>query len=187
MWRANKPAIISREAFDTQYQRLLQIHNHHFRKAKPEHLLPVSLSEVASFKDHTFVKQLRAVSLANEAEDVTDAITDFIRCGIEQFRLSSEGNLAQQDISAFEGNLVRRWKEICRQRCKSPTQLAAETARDVGYDILADALQHREPLGGTAQEPYITTGSFHRLSDATRVWWNPRYVGKPAATTGGEA
>jgi hypothetical protein len=175
MWRAQKPAIITRDAFDTQYQRLLQIHRQRFRKAKPEHLLPVSASEVDSFKEHVFVKQLRAVSLADEDEEVTTAITDFIRCGVEQFRLSREGDLAQDDIMGFEGNLVRRWREICRNRCKMPAELPADVARDVGYAILADALQHREPLCGVTQEPYITTGSFHRLSDAACVWWNPHY------------
>lgn len=174
MWRAGKPAVITRDAFDTQYHRLLQIHSHRFRKAKPEHLVPVSASEVDNFRDHVFVKQLEAISLVDEDEEITTAITDFIRCGVEQFRLSTEGDIAQEDIKAFEDNLVRRWKEICRHRCKAPAKLAVDVARDVGYAIFADALEHREPLGGVTQEPYITTGSFHRLADAFRLTWNPR-------------
>lgn len=176
MWRAQKPAIITRDAFDTQYQRLLQLHSVKFKKAKPEHLLPIPASEVDNFKHSMFVKQLRCVSLVDEEVEVTTAIADFIRCGVEQFRLSQEGDLAQEDIVAFEGNLVRRWQEICRHHCKKPAEIAADIARDVGYEILADALSHREPLAGVVQEPYITTGSFHRLSDCVRIWWNP---GKP--------
>jgi len=175
-WREGRPAFIRRDDFDVQYQTLLSKFRERAVRADPEHLVEVQPSEVKKLLAAEFVEQLRAVSLVDENEEVIEAINDYLRCGRERLRLSDEGDLSKDDIIAFDNALERKWKQICRIRVGRPgsAQPSPDLA-DLGYQVLMDALSHREPLGGVEQEQYMTSGAFHWLADVHRVWWHPKY------------
>lgn len=178
-WRGGRPALISRDAFDSQYQALLDRMRQRAVRADPEHLVPVPPAAVRKLANAEFVRQLLAVALIDEKEEVIEAIKDFIRCGQERLRLSNEGDLTKDDMIAFDNSLERKWKAICRM-CGSQAAAAGQPPPDLahrGYQILLAALDHREPLAGVEQEAYMSTGAYHRLADDRRVWWHPNYQG----------
>lgn len=175
-WRSQRPAVITRSAFDTQLNRLQVVHHQGARRARPAHQIPVTTAQIDELRDSTFVKQLHAVDVLNGDELIDDSIQDFVRFGIEQFRLSGAGDLTRADVEAFDENLERRWKEHCRRHHGgSQSTVTDRQCCDAGYQVLLAAMEHREPLAGVTQEPYMTTGGFHRLADVVRIWWHPKW------------
>jgi hypothetical protein len=49
--------------------------------------------------------------------------------------------------------------------------------RDIGFEILTDTTEnHREMLAGNETEQvYLTSGTYHRLADASQIGWHPRF------------
>jgi hypothetical protein len=175
-WRAQKPAWITKNEFDEQYQRALEIHRQQRVRAKPEHLVPVGAVDFDGVRNSVFVDQLLAVSLVDEDQEINEAQVDFVRCSQERLRLAGEGVLTTDDFKAFDNSLIRRWRQIRRAHCGGDEACHPDCeARDLGYKVLTEVLHHREKLAAIDQEHYITAGSYHRLADDVTIWWNPTY------------
>ena len=118
------------------------------------------------------MKQLYFVT--DDDSIVDNAIREFIRCNIEKSRLSTEGNITDDDWKAFEVALLSRWDKI---RARVIRMKKAAPEEDVGFEIFTDTTEdHREKLAGSdTEQVYLTSGTYHRLADMIRIGWHPRF------------
>lgn len=169
-WRDRRPGILQRRAFDRQLHRTIE----RFRKYKkfglPEHLVPFAKEELQRHRKRRYVKQITIVT--REVDETIDAITDFVRCSTERFRLSREGELTDDDWKAFETDLQRSWRDIFRHWNRL---CGDEDEADIGYRILCATRDVGADLGGAAAHRYFVMGTYHRFSDDKTVGWHPRY------------
>ena len=87
-------------------------------------------------------------------------------------------------MERFDQNLIDRWKIIFSQferkykRSLKTCSDITELGEDIGFDILAETLNHREPLANQPTEQYyLTRGSYHRLANSKKLilGWHPEY------------
>jgi len=169
-WRAEKPAWITRKAFDKQYHRIHRQLRYYTKCGLPAHLLNVSQSERRRQLSKLFVRQLTLIN-ASQGEVFT-AIDDYCRCRIEKIRLANDGDLTSDDWLAFDDVLQRHWGVIS-EREKRSTQ--ARPAAEVGYSIYSTAIQFQAALAQEFPQPYMTTGTFHRLANELTIGWHPDF------------
>jgi hypothetical protein len=172
LWQQKQPAWIHRDHFVNQLQAVIDRRKRQIARERAEHLIPVTEDKVGQEKGSPFVKQLHLVT---DDDDLVDtAIREFIRCNIEKSRLSVEGNVTDDDWTAFETALFSRWDKI-RARVIRMRQAAPE--QDIGFEIFTETTEeHREKLAGAdTEQVYLTSGTYHRLADMVRVGWHPRF------------
>jgi hypothetical protein len=119
------------------------------------------------------VKQLHLIS---EDDSLIDAaIQDFVRCRIEKARLSEEGNVTDADWLIFEESLMRRWRVISARVQRMSRNQSEE---DLGFEVYTETTEeYRERLAGSdTDHVYLTSGSYHLLSNLIRLGWHPRYA-----------
>jgi hypothetical protein len=171
-WQSGNPAWISRDHFVNQLHATMDRRKRLMTRERSEHLIDVGEEKVGQAKGLPFVKQLHLIT---EDDSVVDgAIRDFIRCNIEKMRLSTEGNITDEDWIIFESTLLARWRRIFA-RVQRTQNGAPET--NMGWDVFSDTTdEHREKLAGMDTEQiYLTAGSYHRLADQLRVGWHPSW------------
>jgi hypothetical protein len=85
-----------------------------------------------------------------------------------------EGNITDDDWTAFESTLLTRWDKIRTRVIRMKPGVKEE---DLGFEIFADTTEeHREKLAGSdTEQVYLTSGSYHRLADVLMVGWHPRF------------
>lgn len=171
-WQQKQPAWIQRDHFVNQLHAVIDRRKRRIARERAEHLIPVTEDKVGQEKGRPFVKQLHLVT---DNDDIVDsAIREFIRCNIEKSRLSVEGNVTDDDWTAFETALLSRWDKISARVIRMK-QAAPE--EDIGFEIFTETTEeHREKLAGSdTEQVYLTSGTYHRLADMVRVGWHPRF------------
>lgn len=171
-WQQNKPAWIDRDHFVNQLHAVIDRRRRQVTRERAEHLIPIPDEKIGQEKGSPFVKQLHLVT--DDDTLVDGAIREFIRCNIEKLRLSTEGNITDEDWTAFESTLLARWQKI-RARVMRMKHGSAE--EEVGFEILTETTEaHREKLAGAdTEQVYLTSGTYHRMANLLRVGWHPRY------------
>lgn len=171
-WQQKQPAWIQRDHFVNRLYAVIDRRKRQITRERAEHLIPLTDDKIGQEKGSLFVKQLHLVT--DDDGIVDSAIREFIRCNIEKSRLSAEGNVTDDDWTAFETTLLSRWDKI-RARVVRMKQAAPE--EDIGFEIFTDTTEeHREKLAGSETEQvYLTSGTYHRLADMVRVGWHPRF------------
>lgn len=171
-WQSGDAGWLSRDDFVNQFYAILDRRRRQLTRERAEHLLPIADDALGKERARIFVRQLHLVTEDDVLVDT--AIREFIRCNIEKSRLSSEGNVTDEDWNAFEASLLERWVKI---RARIVRMRATETERDVGFEILMDTTQdYRERLAGNQTEHvYLTAGTYHRLADIPKLGWHPRF------------
>jgi hypothetical protein len=182
LWRINQPAWLTRDSFDVYYQKLVSRYKIKSFMETAKSLLPISESERAAQYNKTFVRQLYLLALEKEDDLLIDCIDDFLRCISERTKLSVKGNITKEEIALFDQNLVDRWKLIFAEFNREYKRKAPKSedihilGEDIGLKILLQTLNHREPLAGQQTEQYyLTSGSYHRLSNKLHLGWHPEY------------
>jgi len=172
-WQGNRPYWISRDHFVNQLHAILDRRRRLRDRERAEHLLPVDDELLGEQRGRPFVRQLHLVT--EDSSFVDGAIRDFVRCGIEKSRLSTEGNIADEDWVAFEAELISRWERIRSRVMRLSRELPEE---DQGFEVLTETTEeYRSRLAGAETDQiYLTSGTYHRLADATKVGWHPRFV-----------
>jgi hypothetical protein len=171
-WQLNKPAWIKRDYFVNQLHAILDRRKRQITRERAENLIPVSDDKVGETKGNRFVKQIHLVT--DDDAIVDNSIRDFIRCNIEKARLSTEGNVTDEDWNAFEAALLARWNKIFPRAIRMNQGKPDE---DVGFGVFTDTTEtHKEKLAGSdTEQVYLTAGTYHRLADMIRVGWHPRF------------
>lgn len=171
-WQLNQPAWIQRDHFVNQLHAVIDRRKRQIVRERAENLIPVTEDKVGQEKGRPFVKQLHLVT---DDDDIVDrAIREFIRCNIEKSRLSVEGNVTDDDWTAFEAALLSRWDKI---RARVIRMKQAAPKEDIGFEIFTETTEaHREKLAGSdTEQVYLTSGTYHRLADMVRVGWHPQF------------
>lgn len=171
-WQLKQPAWIQRDHFVNQLHAVIDRRKRQIARERAEHLIPVTEDKVGQEKGSPFVKQLHLVT--DDDGIVDSAIREFIRCNIEKSRLSAEGNVTDDDWTAFETVLRSRWDKI---RARVIRMKRAAPEEDIGFEIFTDTTEeYREKLAGSdTEQVYLTSGTYHRLADMVRVGWHPRF------------
>lgn len=170
-WRDRKPGIISRSAFDKQLYRIIHKIQKHKQYGLPEHLVPFAKEEeLKRHRSSNYVKQIHLVT--NDSEETIEAITDFVRCSTERFRLANEGSLTIDEWIGFEDSLHSAWRTIFRRENRL---WSGEEEDRIGYRIFTNVKDVRADLGGDSAHRYIVMGTYHRFADDKKVGWHPRY------------
>jgi hypothetical protein len=171
-WQQKQPAWIQRDHFVNQLHAVIGLRKRQIARERAEHLIPVTDDKLGQEKGSPFVKQLYLVT--DDDSIVDNAIREFIRCNIEKSRLSTEGNITDDDWKAFEVALQSRWDKI---RARVTRMKKAAPEEDVGFEIFTDTTEdHREKLAGSdTEQVYLTSGTYHRLADMIRIGWHPRF------------
>jgi hypothetical protein len=128
--------------------------------------------ERGKYKNHRYVRQVRLVRVS--ADEVLEAIDDYIRSSTERFRLAKGGDVSDDDWKDFEGTLKRKWGAIFRKEVRLADGKREE---DIGYRIMADTLSVDAALADAPTYPYMIKGTYHRLADdaTADVGWHPRF------------
>jgi hypothetical protein len=171
-WREGLPGWIERDHFVEQMHAIIHRRERSIKRERTELLLPITGEKVGQQMGRPFVRQLHLIT--DDDTVVDSAIREFLRCHSEKLRLCREGNITDDDWSAFEAALIARWTKIRSrvQRMKDGTP-----ERDVGFEIFTETTeQYREKLAGSdTEQVYLTSGTYHRLADRSTVGWHPRF------------
>jgi hypothetical protein len=172
-WQQGKPAWVRRDHFVNQLHAVIDRRKRQIRRERAENLIPVTDEKIGQEKGSPFVKQ---IYLITEDDSIVDnAIREFVRCSIEKMRLSAEGNVTDDDWQAFETTLQSRWEKI-RARVIRMSQ-SGQKEEDIGFEIFSDTTEnYREKLAGNdTEQVYLTSGTYHRLTNMIRLGWHPRF------------
>ncbi|MCY7559762.1 MULTISPECIES: ABC-three component system protein [Paenibacillus] len=183
-WRNSMPAWLSRDKFTDYYQKLLSRYSLKRFDETDQSLIPLSLVDKEAQYNELFVRQLYLLALEKNDDILISSIEDYLRCSYERTRFSIEGDITKEELERFDQNLIDRWKIIFSQferkykRSLKTCSDITELGEDIGFDILSETLNHREPLANQPTEQYyLTRGSYHRLANSKKLilGWHPEY------------
>jgi hypothetical protein len=171
-WQEKKPAWIKRDHFVNQLHAIIDLRKRKISRERAAHLIPIGDERIGKEKGSSFVKQLHLIT--DDDSVVDTSIREYIRCNIEKARLSSEGNITDDDWLSFESTLLARWEKI---RNRIARMRHGEPEKDIGFEIFVDTTEsHCEKLAGAETEQvYLTSGTYHRLAEMIHVGWHPRF------------
>lgn len=174
-WRAKQMFVVSYQVF---FNELTAVKNSLIRSKRRERAADkifVSREDMEKNRSSTFVRQIELVA-GEDCEDIKDeAIGDYVRCMQEKFRLSASGDIAEQDWIDFDSSLRERWEAWASRTKRMMKQRSPE---EIGMQIMEDVLDpdYRAKLAGEdTTHPYITRGSYQRLSNCKDIGWHPHY------------
>jgi hypothetical protein len=123
-------------------------------------------------EDQTFVRQMRLVGLPDQI--VRRGVEDFYRASAQRSKWARENLLLDEDLSNYDAGLEDRWgrKFDAEVTVSAPDSDADKQA--CGQKVCLWASQQSFPLRNVV-EAWITSGSFHGLSDRLRVGWHPDF------------
>lgn len=171
-WHNKKAAVMDGQAFINALDNAKRARERSKTLERSAESIEVPEGESFKYRESTFVEQMKLIT--DNENEIDDTIDDFIRVGIELFRLSDEGELSTAHIQDLEDRLIDRWSSV-RHRCIRIHRQKNES--DIGYMIFDETIgNYLATLNGMAtQHAYFTRGSYHRLSDNLRVGWHPKY------------
>jgi hypothetical protein len=171
-WNARLPAWIEQQHFNTRLHAAIARHRRATVRELPARLLVCNQEDVDHHRGSTFVRQLEIIDL--EPAAIVDSISDYLRHGTERLRLTSAGEVDDDDWTDFDNRLVEFWKPVFRTHVQGAQR---SQHRAIGRVVFEQAQQHREDLAGhTTSEYYLTRGGLHRLADLLRVGWHPTFL-----------
>lgn len=171
-WRAQRPAIISKEACIR-----------HCRASEDalarQRLLPRASRQVlvtSSDRDKAMTRPFvhHLVRIDADEDNILQAVDQFIQFNIEKHRLTDLGDMPPNEWLERGDRLKQRWSNIARSEAR---RYSGSCRENLGMIILEEATyDHKEPLDGQpCVELYMTSGHYHRLADDDEVWWHPDY------------
>lgn len=172
-WNTQKPCWIHRNHFVNQLHAILDNRKRKLHRERAENLITVTKDEIGQQKGRPFVKQVHLIS--DDEDLAVTSISDFIRCSNEMMRLSTEGEITDDDWSVFGTILLTRWKAISTRTKRLSKSKPDE---DIGFEIFAETtMNYKEKLAGEdTEQSYLTSGMYHRLADSLDVGWHPMYL-----------
>ena len=173
-WQKRIPFLVTKQSYVNELGAIKSRLERSTKRERPPSEIPVTQAEIDELSEQIFVRQIKLVS--DDMDESYEARADYLRCITEKSRLSEEGEIVRQDWLDFNDGLRDRWKQIFRQkkRLRPPGRLE----RDVGYDIMNTTLNGQDEVklaGSSITYPYLSKGSYHRLSDALDVGWHPNF------------
>lgn len=172
LWQKRERACVSRNSFVNQFHAVLDRRKRQRSRERAAHLIPVVDEQLGQERGRDFVKQICLVT--EEDIRIEESIREFVRCNIEKSRLSTEGNITDQDWIDFEESLKLRWRKIFSREKRLSKH---EEDADIGFKILTETTDdYKEALAGVdTEQVYLTSGTYHRMADRLTVGWHPDF------------
>jgi hypothetical protein len=164
-----KPAIICVDDFRAYLYTFSQKHNQyrifHTFASQP------TITEVDHQREaKNYVRQLEIIEC--EAEELMEAITDYLRAEIDRTMWSQKGWVDEQLLDEYEEKLKRVWRNALR---RSEATLSHLDACKRGRSIYTDCVGFRCGINGVELPDHFIPGSFHALADVPEIGWHPDY------------
>ena len=126
--------------------------------------------------EHTFVQQVAV--LKTGPGRIRNAQRDFLRARAQRSRWVREARVDPEEINRYDRSLEDSWRtqfEIMGDEIASGSDDAEKCK--AGRELLGWAETQQVPIRG-ARAQFLTSGSFHGLSDEVRIGWHPDYLDK---------
>ena len=119
-----------------------------------------------------FVRQMRVVSMSDSI--VQRGVEDFYRASAQRSKWARENLLLDEDLGKYDAGLEDRWaREFDAEMLTSGP--SSDSDKEVsGQKLCLWASKQSIPLRNIV-ETWITSGSFHGLSDRLKIGWHPDY------------
>jgi len=127
------------------------------------------------YQNHTFVHQLKLIEVG--AKRIAIAVNNYYRAFEQRSRWIREDLILVGNIEDYEKQLVEEWETYFETMREDLGDNAAEqekvkAARNIYEWVEKEADM---PIIPRCQEPFITRGSYHILSDRLEVGWHPEF------------
>jgi hypothetical protein len=177
-WRAQRPAWITKQAFNNQLFRL-QERQRTRGLIRAVSQIPVSDDDLDALRDKMFIQQIRLLEFDDDADEIS-AMNDYFRAETERSRIVDKGDVTRDEWVAFEAQLVDRWDRLAR-RLKRDLRRSSSSydadALEIGRKIFDQTLHECSiSLCDARVEQYFVCGQYHQLADdAATVGWHPDF------------
>lgn len=173
-WESKTAAWIVRENFERQYHQILRSLNQQKFRERAESMVPIESHNEEAAKAKTFVQQLGLIFDDSNNQVVISAVKDYLRAVSERTRLYEEGDITREQLNAFDESLQGRWRNIFDGHLMLSQPKDDETKVRVGRQVYFETIKFQGSLAGyLTEQPYLTSGSYHKLADAVSVGWHP--------------
>lgn len=137
----------------------------------------ISEEDREQVSDRIFVKQLDLIEHPEKSSILLDAIDDFLCSESERTRLTLKGDIDRDDLNDMDDISKERWKEVFRRKRTALKIVMDESEMaELAYDIYDSVVSgYVAKLKGLDTYPYLTKGSFHKLSDELEIGWHPNW------------
>jgi hypothetical protein len=132
-----------------------------------------------------FVRQLELTKAGKRR--ISAAIRDYYRAFEQRSRWLRDDLVVGLDLDKYENRLVEEWEYVFDAMRDELGDAATEDAKEVAArSILAWAERTTFPIRPSVTEPFVSRGSFHMLSDKSRIGWHPEFRDRLALILGVE-
>ena len=122
-----------------------------------------------------FVEQIKLAGISDKR--ILTAIRDYYRAFAQRSRWVREDLLLVGELDRYERLLKEEWEIQFDRICDELGEEAAEDAKQRAARRIYDWVEKScYPIRIQVQEPSMTRGSFHMLSDSFRVGWHPEFM-----------
>jgi hypothetical protein len=132
---------------------------------------PPDAEDLAS-DSRTFVRQMRCVGLPQPSVD--GAKRDFYRATTQRSEWVRESALLDGEAQRYDDALVDRWERECLAQADGTDLSSDEKKQAHGRNVFHWANRSQVPFRNR-HEAWLTTGSYHVLSESIRVGWHPDF------------
>jgi hypothetical protein len=135
----------------------------------------------SAFAERLFVQQLELIAATQE--QLAIAIRDYYRAFTQRSRWLRQELLGVGEIDRYEARLVDEWRFVFSNLSAELEPEAAELDKQhCGRQIFAHAAETAKArIRQRYDEPFMTRGTLHILSDRRRVGWHPEFEARLAA------
>lgn len=119
-----------------------------------------------------YVKQMRLIQLSKSAVD--RGIRDFYRSNAQRSKWVRENLLLDGEASLYDAKIKDQWERRFEQECGDAQSADDDGKRIIGRNVFHWASQQQISFRNVV-ETWITSGSFHGLSDRLEVGWHPDF------------
>jgi hypothetical protein len=124
----------------------------------------------AEYHQH-LIPQLAAIN-RDQPSTIARALDNWFRARTRRQELMDGTPHEIQDLKKHDINLEQYCETIHEEHMPV---VDADHARQIGRDVHANCMRHQSKLGHTAPPLDFIQGSYHELSNALRLKWNPTY------------
>lgn len=127
------------------------------------------------YQNYTFVHQLKLIEIG--AKRIAIAVNNFYRAFEQRSRWIREDLILVGDIEDYEKLLVEEWEIHFETMCENLGEDVAEREKIRAAKTIFDWFEKDAsiPIRPRCNEPFITRGSYHILSDRQKVGWHPEF------------
>ncbi len=128
----------------------------------------------SAHENSIFVKQLDLIKAGKRR--IAAAIRDYYRAFEQRSRWVRDDLVVGMDLQKFEKRLIEEWELIFEaMRDDLGNAATAEAQQAAARSVLSWAEQTAISIRPAVTEPFVSRGSFHMLSDDTRIGWHPDF------------